>query len=530
MTDSAIDPYSSITLIPERQHWPQWLERNLARRSECVGKLPIFDFNRLRSQMVRAARDHRARAASLAERAGVSLLTDGRLDASLDDQALRPFVLTGHQPSILHPGIVYKYDETLSFAASQHATAMAIVMDLDTGSAGEFLVPRASDAQGVLTSPWPVAGMIVESISSSEGLFLKQCIRATGELDDLTERITSGLRSCQAGDAADRFASVMTTYRKLAGCSAVMANSIVRRAHGLSRGMLELPMSELCDVTDVQRWLAQIALEGRSFHHAYNETLNTWRRQRRLRNPANPFPNLDRDGERYELPLWRADLQNQTRHAVWAEFSSSGTVTLFANEERFAQLAGDERSMSLAYGPTSLLVPRGALITILFRLICSDLFVHGLGGQTYDQFTDTLIQHYFGIAPPAFAVASASRYLFESERKRLEQLDQLAVHRRQVEHHPEKYTGQGWLSVEVEEQIAPWMDQKQRLIKALREKKQGGVSAAEEGRRLEQLRDQIKSSIAAALADRLGPLDGLTDAARQAIQSRTYPWFFFAWG
>ncbi len=335
------------------------------------------------------------------------------------------------------------------------------------------------------------------------------------------------LESCQQGDAAKDASVVLRIYQQLADCPTVEANSIVRRAYGIHGNLLELPLSTLCKLPELQQFFCDLALDGTRFHQAYNRTLEAWRESRKTRNPANPFPNLARLGDRYEFPLWYVDLRTDTRSAVWVQPAAERSE-LWVNEKHVADVSRANRSFKLA-STSALLVPRGALITIVFRLLCSDLFVHGLGGQVYDQYTDTLIQDYFGIDAPAFVVASASRYLFPDLKSQLNRLDQLATNQRTMTHHPEEYLGQDWFSSRLEQQLVPLLEQKRQWIAALRALKQAGTSAASEGRRLHELQRQIKEQVADDVAARLQQRSQVSDAARAAIESRTYPWFFFAW-
>lgn len=525
MIDRVTEPYSSVTLLPEWSQWPALLERNLARRCGLAERWQEVSVERLRGQLVSAAREYVRRLVALACDRGIWLPAEVKLAAEADIER-RPMVLTGHQPEIFHPGIVFKYEMTYRFAVERQLTGIAISMDCDTGNAGRFLVPQpAGDASS--TSSWAVAGTRSESLVRDDGLLCHQHLLPANELEEVRRQVDRQLRDCQISDAADRFTAVMATYCQLGGESAVMAHSIVRRANGLSPGLLELPFSSLCRLPDVQLWLAQVVLDGEPFHRAYNETLDEWRELRKLRSAAHPFPNLGREGSRFELPLWHVDLERPSRRAVWAQ-TAQDRVELFAGGAKLATVERNGVQGILPELDQALLVPRGALITMLFRLFCSDLFVHGLGGQTYDQYTDTLIERHFGIEPPAFAVASATRYLFELQRERLAQRDEFAAHRRELEHHPERYVGQGWFSPEVDEQLRPWLEQKEQLVAALRQKRQEGVSAAEEGRQLEALRDRIRSRVNTALAERFSQLEDLSHATRQAIESRYYPWFYFS--
>ena len=48
------------------------------------------------------------------------------------------------------------------------------------------------------------------------------------------------------------------------------------------------------------------------------------------------------------------------------------------------------------------------MLTCFLRLVVADQFIHGIGGGRYDQVTDRFIARHFGIAPPAFAVTTAT--------------------------------------------------------------------------------------------------------------------------
>lgn len=47
-------------------------------------------------------------------------------------------------------------------------------------------------------------------------------------------------------------------------------------------------------------------------------------------------------------------------------------------------------------------------LTCFLRLFMADQFVHGIGGARYDQVTDRVIERWFGLRAPAFAVTTAT--------------------------------------------------------------------------------------------------------------------------
>jgi hypothetical protein len=56
------------------------------------------------------------------------------------------------------------------------------------------------------------------------------------------------------------------------------------------------------------------------------------------------------------------------------------------------------------------IAPRALPLTIFFRLLLADQFIHGIGGGRYDQVTDRIIAGFFKIDPPCFAVTTATLY------------------------------------------------------------------------------------------------------------------------
>jgi hypothetical protein len=54
---------------------------------------------------------------------------------------------------------------------------------------------------------------------------------------------------------------------------------------------------------------------------------------------------------------------------------------------------------------------RATITTMFARLFLGDLFIHGIGGAKYDEWTDQMIYRFFGFKPPEFLVATATLHL-----------------------------------------------------------------------------------------------------------------------
>jgi hypothetical protein len=54
------------------------------------------------------------------------------------------------------------------------------------------------------------------------------------------------------------------------------------------------------------------------------------------------------------------------------------------------------------------ITPRALTLTLFFRLLIVDQFIHGIGGARYDRVTDAVINDFFGLTPPRFCVTTAT--------------------------------------------------------------------------------------------------------------------------
>src|SRR5438270_707716 len=80
------------------------------------------------------------------------------------------------------------------------------------------------------------------------------------------------------------------------------------------------------------------------------------------------------------------------------------------------------------------LAPRALTLTMFFRLLLADQFVHGIGGGRYDQVTDDVIHRHFGLEPPRFAVTTATLYFPAAVGQRRVNLRPLLQEGRRIRH------------------------------------------------------------------------------------------------
>ena len=153
------------------------------------------------------------------------------------------------------------------------------------------------------------------------------------------------------------------------------------------------------------------------FARAYNGALADYRREAKVKTPTRPMPDLAAFEESVELPFWLDELAtgDRTRPSAFARDGGYVLALRGGDEFNFDPAAdGWDAASRLAQWLRKnqlRLSPRALTMTLFVRLFAADQFIHGIGGARYDQITDRLIAAHFNIAPPKFAVTTATMYL-----------------------------------------------------------------------------------------------------------------------
>lgn len=541
MSELTATGYAQVTMRPAWDAWAESLRANVAQQRLTV---PLTESQRgeLRGAMVALAaasvRETHEIACSLcnlrAPSNRVALLE--RMEAcwtALERQVSHfrsnetPIVMTGHQPTIFHPGIEWKYRATDAFARQSQAIGLAVWMDTDPGDAGSFQVPRSVGP--AVAGAFPSLVRSARSLASVGDMMAHCRVQPKENVLGLAREVAADLAACDQLVAAREAQETLELYAELSGGSVIAAHQAVKWFLGRETVPLKVPFSQLMALPLAQRVMFSFVSDAPRLVTSYNSGLDAWRKERGIRNAANPFPNLASDGAWQELPFWILRASDDRRRSLMWRPIDEHHWELRSEEQllsRFtARPSADELVASLG---DVVLLPRGAMISLFYRLYCCDLFVHGTGGGTYDQFTDRFIQEYFGQLPPAFVVASGTRYLFPERLGQLSEWDELSEKSRDVLHHPERYLGRGWFESDVEITLQKWLSDKTRWVQELRDARKEGRSGAEAGRQLESIAAQTKQLIQAILEPRLARLAEVSEATRNTLRERTWPWFYFA--
>jgi len=307
-------------------------------------------------------------------------------------------LLAGHQPELFHPGVWVK-NFALSRVALQHGLApLNLVVDNDTVKGTAIRIPIVAE------QPEDVRFDSLSFDDLHAELPYEEHHRANLELfDSFLTRVKSLTRNWGFNPVVFE---AWPKFQAEHDQGVPLWEAVSRLRHGLEQrwgvNNFELPVSRLADTQAFAEFVGAIVEDLPRFVDSYNAAIQAYRFAHRLRSLNHPAPELERKGEWIESPfwIWRTDLPKRER--------------LFARRiEGGIEYQAGERSLG-RQTPATLksagwkVRPRALALTLFVRLCLADGFIHGIGGGKYDEVTDTIIELFFRIEPPAYAVVSAT--------------------------------------------------------------------------------------------------------------------------
>ncbi len=323
-----------------------------------------------------------------------------------------PLILAGHQPGMFHPGVWCKNFLISAIARAMRGTAINLVINTDTLRQPTLRVP-AGDAQA---PHW-------ESISFDEATeempFEERRIVDVGNFDSFGERA----RQAMAGLAADSLlGKVWLQAVERAHATGNLGQALAESRHRLERewglATWEIPWSTVIELPTTRRLTGLLLADACRLRGHYNEAILAYRQVYHVRSRNHPAPLLELNGDWCEAPyrIWRAEAprrqrlfvrrrENELQLTDRAGWSATLPAPRDADDRRTAAALEELARQGVK-------IRTRALATTLYaRVLFADLFVHGIGGGLYDQVTDRWMQRAWGIAAPAYLVATATLYL-----------------------------------------------------------------------------------------------------------------------
>ncbi len=350
--------------------------------------------------------------------------------SNIDTLIDSPIVMSGHQPEPFHCGVWFKNFLLSDIARSTGALGIHFLVDNDLCRATSISVPTRApsgqtdqhcddpdcSARKGLPQNWSLTRVPFDS--PRDPLPWENC--RVQDLDLWNSFPSRVLESMPPIDGDPLIARLWNYASRDAQVGDPIGLLLSKARHGLEAELglqtLEVPLSRLTETEEFASFSVQLLSELPRLHETYNAALDAYRGLHRIRNHAQPLPNLARVGDWYEAPWWIYRRDWQTRDALWIQ--KSGTQVVLSNRSNWqttidtsgtCQSAASKWMDILREGVC--LRPRALLTTMYARLILSDLFIHGVGGARYDQLTDRIIADFFGLTAPPLVLATITMHL-----------------------------------------------------------------------------------------------------------------------
>lgn len=309
-------------------------------------------------------------------------------------------IADGHQTELYHPGVWIKLAAINLIAHQLNATAIHFAVD--------------SDAPKHLDLRWPGGSESILERPASGADWTALLMTASAEqLRDLYAKLQK---------TADQwpFDSMVFDFLRLlrpeADLPQSLTDAMAELDHGLGLSHRTVLTAPLWFCSPYLIFTHHILARADSFARNYNGALSEYRRIERIDSPGRPMPDLELNHENIEVPFWLDDLHLGRRQRLHVQRNRAGQLAInisgdtFVLDTRKNGDAGAEALRTFCQTHHVRLAPRALSLTMFLRLLVCDQWIHGIGGGRYDRVTDAIIQSFFEMPAPKFAVATATLY------------------------------------------------------------------------------------------------------------------------
>lgn len=319
-----------------------------------------------------------------------------------------PWIVTGHQPELFHPGVWVKNLAAHALAGRLHGSSLNLIVDTDLVKTVALRVPDAKNGRtAAISFAAPEPPCPYEEKVRFDGNSLARLVSGAEPILDAAQSLLPRFRD----EAVERAAAP-----SLGDCLAA-ARHRIEVEFGIANA--EFDLSALCQSSSMGAFAARLFAELPRFLAIHNRVLAGYRTRHAVRGQDRPVPALLSEGGWLESPFWVWRAGESVRRRLFVTKASEG-FRLAAGEESLEELPvrlppPDHPDLAAAWAAVAdsgWKIRSRALTTTMFaRLFLADLFIHGLGGGLYDEMTDEIIRDFFGFEPPAYVILTGTLLL-----------------------------------------------------------------------------------------------------------------------
>ena len=335
------------------------------------------------------------------------------LDLPAAPEPSAPWVLTGHQPELFHPGVWVKNFAVAGVAGRSRAVGLNLIVDNDIPKSAAIRVPTGGGhlrTQAVPFDEWAGEVPYEDWRVKDESVFASFPDRVRATLGGL---IADPLIDAYAPCAAEAAATTDRLGLRFAGAR--------RRVEaGWGARNWEVPLGRACETEAFGYFACHLLAHLPRYQEVHNRALHEYRRVHKIRSKNHPVADLRGEGDWLEAPLWAWRAESPRRRPLMARQRARTMELRIAGEDApfLTVPLGPDRDACCAVEELQGLPARGirvrtrALTTTMFaRFLVGDLFFHGIGGAKYDELGDEVARAFLGVEPPAYATLSMTAWL-----------------------------------------------------------------------------------------------------------------------
>lgn len=318
----------------------------------------------------------------------------------------RPWVGTGHQPELFHPGVWAKNFIAGGMGSILGNPSLNVVIDTDSPREMGIRLPDLAMTDQPRRSllcpftnrkpgtPWANIPANTEHL----GVFYRR-LKAWAAQAKFSPLINDWLAFFKQNESPFNNGSAWVLFDK--------ARTQVEGDWGLCQP--SLPMSRISGFQSFHSLVRHFLMDARRARSTYNEALDRFRAYHEVATPGRPVPHLEeRDDGWGEAPLWIFMDASENRERLWIKEEEGGFLLApTPNHPNPHVLRGDlETGLGSLVEAGVRLWPRALFTTLYLRVFVFDWFVHGIGGALYDQITEDWAVRWLQISPSPMVAAS----------------------------------------------------------------------------------------------------------------------------
>ena len=421
---------NTIFVSPEYSNWRDMLDYNQAADSDSQYK------STARSQMLHIAR----------------IYTSQLLPGFYNQQKTENVIVTGHQPIWHHPGILAKNIIASKFAGQMKGLCIHLVVDHDIGDS-DMILPFSNHDQ--------MLDFIKIPVEKNQRKIPFE-LRSKPDLKIINNLISSIVKNCPENFCCQLWSQHLKKHPQIilslenAADIITYLQAVLNNALGIE--MLYLPTSRMSQSNSFLKFAASIIKNYEKFTCIYNDAIS-----KNTTHSNFKILNVDSSGKT-ALPFWLLT-SSGLRNCMYAKKDSSTiTISTISRELASIDLTEDitEQLKNILGKHQLSLRPKAITMMLFVRLFLSDLFVHGVGGGSYEKITNFILDNYYNVKKADAAIVTATAALaLLGQTHQQDDIKILNQDIRKIYHSPEKYIEKTLLE---DDSVKKAIETKKRMI------------------------------------------------------------------